>query len=64
MVVQVFGLYRGEVVEGLVRADGVVEVDPAQCLQFDVLDVAPGPFGTNQLGLEQPDRRLGQGVGP
>lgn len=62
MVVQVLGLHRGVVFEGFVRPERVVEVDPAQGLELDVLDAAPGALWPDQLRLEQPDRGLGQGV--
>ena len=62
MVVQVLGLHRSQVVECLVGTEGVVEVDPAQGLELDVLDTAPGALRPDQLRFEQPDRGLGQGI--
>ena len=44
------------------RTGHVVEVDPAQGLELDVLDVSPGALSADQLGLGQPDRGLGQGI--
>lgn len=62
MVVQVLGLQWGEVVQRLVGAETVAEIDPAQGRDLDLGDVAPGPFRTDQLSLEQPDRGLGERV--
>ena len=56
------GVCRGEVVEVVVGALGVVPVDPEQGLGLDVLDVAPGAEPADELGLVGSDRGLGQGV--
>jgi hypothetical protein len=37
-------------------------VDPFQGRQLDVIEPLPGPVAADQLGLEQPDVGLGQGV--
>ena len=61
-VVGLLVLDRGQVVAGGVQPAVVVPVDPFQGRQFDVVDASPGPAAADQLGLEQPDLALGQGV--
>ena len=61
-VVRGFDFGRCQVVDGFVGALVVEPVHPVQGLDFDVLDVAPGPFGSDQLGLVGADLGLGQGV--
>jgi hypothetical protein len=58
-VVNFLGLDGCQVVDGLVGAHGVEPVDPVQGLDLDVLDVAPGALGPNQLGLVGADLGLG-----
>jgi hypothetical protein len=61
-VVQVLGGDRGEVVDGFVGPFMVEPGDPVRDGWFDVVAVAPGAVGVEQLGLEQADLGLGQGV--
>lgn len=61
-VVQLLHDDRGEVVQSLVRALVVEEVDPFERGDLDMVDVPPGTVAVDLLGLERPDRRLGQGV--
>jgi hypothetical protein len=49
-----------EVVDGLVGAFGVVPVHPFQGDGFDLVQVSPGPFSLDELGLVQADGNLGQ----
>jgi hypothetical protein len=58
-----FDLDRCEVVDGLVGALVVEPVHPAQGLELDVFDVAPGALGADQLGRVGADLGLRQGVG-
>ena len=58
-VVKIFGLERGEVVDGLVGSFGVESVDPVQDGGFEVVAVAPGAVWPDQLGFEQADLGLG-----
>lgn len=57
-----FGCHWREVIQGFVRALVVEEGDPVQGLQFDVLDPSPGTFGSDELGLVEPDLGLGESV--
>ena len=61
-VVQLLGGDGGEVVDGFVGAFGVEPGDPVQDCWLEVVAVAPGPVGVEQLGFEQADLRFGQGV--
>ena len=56
IVVQVLGGLWGQVVEGLVGASVVVEIDPPQGRRLDVVNASPGALGTDQLDLVQADR--------
>jgi len=60
--VKFFGCHRREVVECLVRALVVEEVDPVQGFQFDVLDPSPRALGADEFGLIEPDLGLGESV--
>ena len=61
--VMLFELNRGQVPDRGVEPGGVVPVDPAGDLLFDVAAVPPGrPAGIDGFGLEQPDGRFAQGV--
>lgn len=53
-VVDLLCLNRCQVVDGFVRALGVKPGDPVQGLDLDLLDVAPGPVGSDELGLWPP----------
>ena len=53
-VVELFGLDRGQVVDGLVRAFGVEPVRPVQGLDLDVLTVLPW-LTVDELALVDPD---------
>ena len=45
------------------QESSVVEpVHPFECGVFDVIEIAPGASWTDDLGLEQADEGLGQGV--
>jgi putative ABC transport system permease protein len=61
-IVGCFDLEGCEVVDGFVDALVVEPVHPVQGLDLDVLDVAPGTVGTDQLGLVGADLGLGEGV--
>jgi hypothetical protein len=63
-VVQLLSGDRSEVVDGFVRAFVVEPGDPVQDCWLEVAPVAPGPVRLDQLGLEQADDRLGEGVIP
>jgi hypothetical protein len=56
------GLHWCEVVDTLVEMFGVEPVDPLEGLSLDVLDVIPRSVDSGQLGLVEPDLRLGEGV--
>lgn len=67
MVVQgcIEGVLRfggGDVSDGAVQALGVVPVDPFQGFPFDLCRRFPGTEEVDDLGLEQADDALGQGV--
>jgi hypothetical protein len=54
-----FELNRGQVPDRGVKPVGVVPVDPAGDLPFDVAAVGPGWSGeVDRFGLEQPDGRF------
>src|SRR3954453_13451926 len=55
-------LDRCEVVAGGVQPAVVVPVEPLEGGQLDVVDVLPGSAAADQLGLEQADLALSQGV--
>jgi hypothetical protein len=55
-------LDRGQVVAGGVQSSVVMPVDPFQSGQLDVVEPPPRAARSDQLGLEQPDLGLGQGV--
>jgi hypothetical protein len=51
-----------EVVEGFVGSVVVEPVGVVEGLEFDVLDAAPGTFGSDEFGLVEPELGLGQSV--
>ncbi len=51
-----------DVSAGFVEPAVVEPVDVFEGGDLDLLCGAPGPAGLDQLGLEQPDDRLGEGV--
>ena len=53
---------RGEVTDLAVQPAVVVPVDVGESGQLDLLEAAPGAMAADQLGLVQPDDRLGQAV--
>ena len=57
-VVELFDLEGREVVDGAVGAFGVEPQHPGGSGGLDLVDVAPGPFVVDQLGLVQADLRL------
>ena len=61
-VVDLFVLDGGEVAAGAVESSVVVPVDPLQGRDLDVVEAAPGAACSDDLGLEQPDLALGEGV--
>ena len=54
-VVELFDLEGREVVDGAVGAFGVEPQHPGGSGGLDLVDVAPGPFVVDQLGLVQAD---------
>jgi hypothetical protein len=52
-----------EVADLAVEPPVVVPVDVGQGGQLDLLERAPGAMAADQLGLVEPDDRLGQAVG-
>ena len=61
-VVDFFCLDRCEVIDRLVGSLVVEPVDPVQGAEFEMIDVSPGSFWSDQLGLVDADLGLGQGV--
>ena len=61
-VVVLFVLGGWDVSAGAVQPAGVEPVDPFQGGELDVVDAAPGPAPTDQLGLVEPDQGLRGGV--
>lgn len=61
-VVDVLDFDRGEVVEPAVDAVAVEPGHPFGGDCFDVSEVAPGALVVDELGLVEPDLRLGEGV--
>ena len=61
-VVELLDLEGCEVVDGAVGAFGVEPQHPGGSGGLDLVDVAPGPFVVDQLGLVQADLRLREGV--
>ena len=57
-----FELGRRDRTNGLQEAAMVEPVDPLQGGVLDLVDAPPGAAPVDQLGLVQPDDRLGQGV--
>jgi hypothetical protein len=61
-IVLLLELCRRDVADGLEQAAMVEPVDPFERRELDVVEVLPGPLLTGQLGLEEADHRLGEGV--
>ena len=61
-VVELLGLYGGEVIDRAVGAFGVEPLHPARGGNLDLVDVAPGAFVVDELGLVEPDLRLREGI--
>jgi hypothetical protein len=61
-VVELLELDRCEVVDGAVGALGVEPLHPSGGGDLDLVDVAPGAFVVDQLGLVESDLRLREGV--
>lgn len=61
-VVDLLDFDRGEVIERAVEAVGVEPGHPFGGGCFDVSDVSPGALVVDELGLVEPDLRLGEGV--
>ncbi len=57
-----FKLGRRDVPYRFEESTVVEPVDPRQRRQFDILKTLPGTPTTDDLGLEQPDHRLGHRV--
>ena len=55
-------LDRGKVPDRLQQPPVIEPGDPFQDGEFDILDPAPGTASPDDLGLEETDHRLGQGV--
>jgi len=55
-------LGRWDIADGLQEPAVVEPVDPLQGGVLDLVDALPGATPADQLGLVQPDDRLGQGV--
>ena len=53
---------RWQVVQRRMQPVPVEPVDPVHGGQLEMVDAAPGPFGADQLGLVEPDQRLGLGI--
>ena len=61
-VVDLLVLGRGEVAAGAVKAPVVVPVDPLEGLDLDVVEAAPRAACPDDLGFEQADLALGEGL--
>jgi GAF domain-containing protein len=61
-VVDLFVFGWGEVCAGGVQSAVVEPVDPLEGGDLDLVEGAPGAASVDQLGLEQPNLGLGQGV--
>ena len=61
-IVDLLVLGWGDVSEGFEKPSVIEPVDPFEGGEFDVLDAAPGPAAPDDLGFEQADNALGQGV--
>jgi transposase len=63
-VVVLFELGRRDVAVGFEEAAVVEPVDPFEGRVFELVEAAPGSAVADELGLVEPDDRLGEGVEP